>query len=264
MSKIVWTSDIHLNFLSKIADRKAFYEDIRNRNPDCVVISGDIAESHNVVKLLQEMQTSLQIPVYFVLGNHDFYRSNVKDVKASVAHLGYLPNLGVLPLSESTALVGVDSWGDCRNGDYENSKLTMSDWLYITELNKAYLTGRTALKTALQKLADRDARVLKKNVLTALKTGFKRIIIITHVPPFENASYNAGRKSGNDGLPFFSSQILGTMIKPIAEQNPNIDFLWLCGHTHSKVSLQVLQNLEIRVAQSEYYYPTVAGVLDYE
>ena len=262
--KLLWLSDIHLNFLRKFDDRQHFYTDVASWDADIIVITGDIAESHNVVQFVTEMELLTGKPVYFVLGNHDFYGSSIKKTRDSVKHLNYLRRNTGTPISSTTILIGVDGWGDCRNGDYENSRLTMSDWLYIEELNVAYLKGTKQLKQALQKTADTDARLLAKRVTMAIKNGFKRIIIATHVPPFENACLYSGRKSTSDGLCFFSSKILGEKIKPIAESNPNIDFLWLCGHTHSKVVLHVRENLEVRVAGSEYYYPTVAGVIDYE
>lgn len=259
--KLVWVSDIHLNF---VKDATPFYEDIKSRSPDVVVISGDIAESNGVVSYIERMELHLGVPVYFVLGNHDFYGSSVAEVKRSVKHIGHLGSKQIVPLSSSTALVGVDGWGDCRNGDYESSRLIMSDWLYIKELNTEYLKGSDELKRVLQRLADSDAKKLQRRVRRAIDSGFKRIIIVSHVPPFEDACLNAGRKSTPGGLCFFSSKILGTTIKPIAKQNPNIDFLWLCGHTHSKIDLHVLPNLLVRVAQSEYYYPTVADVISYD
>lgn len=262
--KIVWTSDIHLNFLSEIEERNKFYSDILQRNPDCVVISGDIGEAPDVIQYVTEIETYISKPVYFVLGNHDFYESSIKATRQSVKHLGYLGSKQLIKLSEDTALIGVDGWGDCRNGDYENSRLTMSDWLYIKELKKAYLSGSQALKKELQRIADGDAAKLSRRVQKAVKNGFKRIIIVTHVPPYEEACLNSGRKSTPSGLPFFSSRILGDKIEPIAKQNPNIDFLWLCGHTHSKVDLNVLANLRILVAESAYYYPTVAGEIEYD
>jgi predicted phosphohydrolase len=262
--KLLWLSDIHLNFLRKSEDRENFYLKVKNENADHIVITGDIAESHNVIQFVTEMEYVTGVPVHFVLGNHDFYGSSIKETRKSVMHLNYLRRNTGTPLSSTTILIGVDGWGDCRNGDYENSRLTMSDWLYIEELNKAYLQGPVKLKRALQKIADTDAKLLAKRVIKAIGDGFSHIIIATHVPPFENACMNAGRKSTPGGLCFFSSKILGDMIKPIAEQNSEVDFLWLCGHTHSKVSLQVLNNLVVNVAHSEYYYPTVAGVIEYE
>lgn len=263
--KLLWLSDVHLNFLKGYEHlRQEFFLDIKNRKPDCIVLTGDIAESHDVVCHVQDMEISTGVPVHFVLGNHDFYGSSIKKTRESVKHLNYLRRNTGTPLSETTILIGVDGWGDCRNGNYENSRLTMSDWLWIDELRTAYGKGMKPLKTALQKIADTDARLLAKRVTMAVTKGFKRIIIATHVPPYENACLYAGRKSTPDGLCFFSSKILGESIEPIAKQNPNIDFLWLCGHTHSKVTLNVLKNLVVRVAGSEYYYPTMAGVIEYE
>ncbi len=261
MGTIIWLSDIHLNFLNA-EQRLKFYAAI----PKCdhIVISGDIAESHNVLTFIADMEMATGVPVHFVLGNHDFYGSSIKDVRAAAKKLNWIPrNMGT-PLSDDTILVGVDGWGDCRNGDYEHSRLTMSDWLYISELNTAYLKGSVKLKAALQKIADGDARKLAKRVTTALASGFKRIIIVSHVPPYAESCLYAGRKSTPDGLCFFSSQILGTTIGPIAKANPDIDFLWLCGHTHSKVKLNVLKNLIIQVAGSDYYYPTVAEEIEYD
>ena len=261
--KLLWLSDTHLNFLTE-KQRNHYYTDVASRNADHILITGDIAESHNVVQFVTEMEFHTGKPVHFVLGNHDFYGSSIKKTRDSVKRLNYLRRNAGTPLSSTTILIGVDGWGDCRNGDYENSRLTMSDWLYIDELRTSYAKSSVTLKQALQKIADTDARLLAKRVTSAIKNGFKRIIIATHVPPFENACLYAGRKSTPDGLCFFSSQILGTAIEPIAKQNPDIDFLWLCGHTHSKVVLHVRDNLEVRVAHSEYYYPTVAGVIEYD
>lgn len=261
--KLIWASDVHLNFLyNKEELRYEFYDKLREVKGDSVLITGDIAESHNVVFFLSEMQEAVGIPVYFVLGNHDFYGSSVLKVKQSVKHLGYLPkNMGT-PLSDDTILIGVDGWGDCRNGDYENSRLVMSDWLYIDDLRKEYGRGMQCLKTQLMKLADMDASKLKRRVLKAIRDGFKRIIIATHVPPFEEVCLCAGRKSTPSGLPFFSSQCLGTTILPIAKKFPNIDFLWLSGHTHSRAKHKPCNNLQSKVAKAEYYFPQIEEVFN--
>ncbi len=259
--KIVWMSDIHLNFLK---DAHPFFEEVKKMECDHIIISGDIAESHNVISYIEDMEFTTNKPIHFVLGNHDFYGSSIKKVKKSVRHLNWIPRNYGTPLSDKTIIIGADSWGDCRNGDFENSHLTMSDWLYIEELNTAYLQGQQELKRTLQKFADADARAIKRKALKAIKNGYTHIIIVSHVPPFEEASYNAGRKSTPSGLPFFSSKILGELITPIAKKNPDIKFTWLCGHTHSKVTLNILKNFVVKVAPSEYFIPQVAEVIEYD
>ena len=260
MGKIVWLSDIHLDFLNS-QQRSDFYVAI----PKCdhIVISGDIANGDTVLNYVADMELATGTPVHFVLGNHDFYGSSIKNIRAAAKKLNWIPRNNGTPLSDDTVLVGADGWGDCRNGDYENNNMTMSDWLHIDELRVAYGKGPKELKQALQKIADGDARKLAKRVSKAVTDGFKRIIIVSHVPPYENACLNSGRKSTPSGLCFFSSQILGTTIGPIAKANPEIDFLWLCGHTHSKIKLTVLINLVVNVAGSDYYNPTVAGEIEY-
>lgn len=263
--KLIWCSDIHLNFLN-LGLRIDFYNKITEAKGNAVVISGDIAESHNVVPLLEEMQNVIKIPIYFVLGNHDFYGSSVKAVKRSVRPFGYLGVLGLAPLTENTVVLGVDGWGDCRNGDFKNSRLTMSDWFYIDDLKDVYheynLFGRDMLKRTLQKLADSDARKLKRKVLRAIAEGYTKLIIVTHVPPFEEVCIHAGKKSTPDGLPFFSSKILGTTILPIAQKYPEIDFLWLSGHTHSRATYSPCPNMICKVAKAEYYFPQIEEIIE--
>jgi predicted phosphohydrolase len=260
--KLIWMSDIHLNFLNEEL-RLEFYMRVKEGRveEDAIVVSGDIAESHNVVKFLGEMKEVVGIPIYFVLGNHDFYGSSVKKVREEVKKLDGWLGQAPIELSKDTILLGVDGWGDCRNGDYENSRLTMSDWIYIDDLRKGYGKGMANLKKALQKLADADARKLKRNVLKAIEKGFKNIIIVTHVPPFEDVCLNAGRKSTPDGLPFFSSQCLGTAILPIAKKFPDIDFLWLSGHTHSRAVCNPCENMVVKVAKAVYFYPQIEEII---
>lgn len=255
--KLIWISDIHLNFLEE-QHRVEFYDNLRDG--DAIVISGDIAEGHNFDSMIKEMMVYTGKPVYFVLGNHDFYIDSVKNVKKRAKKLNWLSKKSI-ELSPETVLIGVDGWGDCRNGDYENSQLLMSDWLIIEELKSSYLKGMDELKVTLQKLADADARKLKRNVLKAVEHGYTNIIIVTHVPAFEEATLYAGLKSTPSGLPFFSSKCLGDAILPIAKKNPHIDFLWLSGHTHSRAKYKPCNNMTVRVAKAEYYYPQIERVI---
>lgn len=259
--KLLWCSDVHLNFLTEVK-RREFHHEIINKNVDAVVISGDIAESHNIVQLVTDMQDHVDVPVYFVCGNHDFYGSSIAQVKRSVKTLGYLSSAKIVALNASTALVGVDGWGDCRYGDYENSRLTMSDWLYIDDLRKGYGKGMDELRVTLQALADKDAADLAKKVRSAIKAGHTKIFIVTHVPPFEEACLHAGKKSTPSGLPFFASKILGETILPIVKKNPQIEFIWLSGHTHSRAEYVPIPNLTVKVAHSEYYFPQIEQIFE--
>ena len=83
MMRISWLTDIHLNFLPPHG-MNSFYQAIRQQEPDAVLISGDIGESNTVAFYLRLLEQHLQLPIYFVLGNHDFYHSSFASVTASV------------------------------------------------------------------------------------------------------------------------------------------------------------------------------------
>lgn len=85
--KIAWVTDIHLNFLES-AEREGFYRDIVATNSNAVLVSGDIAEAPTVSDILEEMAQHIAKPIYFVLGNHDYYQSSVKNVKQKVLCTG--------------------------------------------------------------------------------------------------------------------------------------------------------------------------------
>ena len=85
MLRLAWATDIHLNFVDESV-RSRLFDELRDRC-DAVAISGDIGESHDVVAHLQQMERALQRPIYFVLGNHDFYRGSIAATRRAVAEL---------------------------------------------------------------------------------------------------------------------------------------------------------------------------------
>src|SRR5436190_623439 len=79
-------TDIHLNFLKPLALR-AFYDRVKAEQPEALLITGDIAESDSVARVLDEMQRHTGAAVYFVLGNHDYYRSSIRTVREEVGRI---------------------------------------------------------------------------------------------------------------------------------------------------------------------------------
>ena len=112
--KLAWLTDIHINFLER-DERTKFYNDILNTHCDAVLISGDIAEAPCVIDLMREMATHLKRPIYFILGNHDYYRGTVHDVREALTSLTktheqlfWLPVAGIQLLTKDTLLIGQD------------------------------------------------------------------------------------------------------------------------------------------------------------
>ena len=79
--QLAWVTDIHLDFLTaEQTDR--FFAEIVETGADGVVVTGDIALATTIVGLLRQMGGAVKRPVWFVLGNHDFYGGSIATVRA--------------------------------------------------------------------------------------------------------------------------------------------------------------------------------------
>lgn len=146
--KLAWLTDIHLNFIDDVA-RQKFYQEIVNTECDSVVISGDIAEAPSLVDILNEMTSYINKPIYFVLGNHDYYRGQINEVRDAMAMLTkensllfWLPASGMQRLDNDTILIGQDGWADGRLGDFENSRVVLNDSRMIADLFQEKILGK--------------------------------------------------------------------------------------------------------------------------
>ncbi len=189
--RLAWTTDIHLNFV-KAAVRQRFLESL-SEAADAVAISGDIAESSDVETYLQEIQDHLQRPIFFVLGNHDFYRGSILKTRSAVTrlaaqapHLSYMSVTTAVALSPQTAIIGHDGWADARLGDFAGSNVMLNDYRLIEELRgwrREVIHPRESLRRVLQELGDEAAQHFQR-ALAEVTGRYKHVIAITHVPPF--------------------------------------------------------------------------------
>lgn len=267
--KCAWLTDIHLNFLER-EERLTFYQCVKACNVDIILLSGDIAEAPTVVNLLEEMYEAIQSPIYFVVGNHDYYFGQIEQVKNQLETLTkngnklfWMPAAGPILLDDGVMLVGQDGWADGRLGDYSNSPVVLADSRLITELFQQKLLGKYQLLNKMQQLADLDAALLQTDLDNSLKHNPKKIIVLTHVPPFKEVCLYNGEPSDNNWLPFFSSFASGEVLYKFSLENTQIELLVLCGHTHSYADVKILSNLRVKVGRAEYYKPEVQEVFEY-
>lgn len=163
MKRLAWLTDIHLNFLqdSKV---EHFCRSVADLSPDSVLIGGDISDASGIKGHLEIMERCLGCPIYFVLGNHDFYGGSIEDVRSAVqtqaegSHwLNWLPTSGVVELTESTGLIGHGGWADGRLGQSERSNVLLNDYFYINEFKN--LSHRDRFRI-LNQLGDQAAEYL--------------------------------------------------------------------------------------------------------
>jgi 3',5'-cyclic-AMP phosphodiesterase len=264
MTRLAWATDIHLNFLDD-AGILHFCHTISAEKPDALVITGDISEAPHIERHLTMMATALARPVFFVLGNHDYYRSSIAHVRQRVRelcerthHLVWMNAVSLVPLSARTALIGHDGWADGRCGDWSGSRIVLNDYLHIDELAHLKKSVRLA---RLQGLAEEAARHLARAAAEALQS-YTRVVVATHVPPFEGACWHEGRVSDPDWLPHFSSRIIGEALAEVMRSRPDKEMLVLCGHSHGEGSFDALPNLKVLTGGAEYGAPKVQRVLE--
>lgn len=264
--RIVWSTDLHLNFLNQ-GQIFEFLVQVRLYKPDVWLISGDISDAPRLLATLRMFDMTLHFPIYFVLGNHDFYHGSFTEIRSVVSiycaesrRLHYLPDTGIVALSDETAVVGVDGWGDGRIGDYANSWVMLNDFLLIRELAGLSKAGRLA---RLHALGDREAARLRDLLPGALATH-RRVIVVTHVPPFKETCWHQGSISDDDFLPFFTCKAVGDVLRDVMEsQPPDRECLVLCGHSHGAGDVQVRENLRVLTGGAEYEHPTVQQVFEF-
>jgi 3',5'-cyclic AMP phosphodiesterase CpdA len=255
--RLAWATDIHLNFLSP-AQTKTFYWKLGEAQADAVVLTGDIAEAPNVEDYLLEMAEHLQKPIYFVLGNHDFYGGSIEGVRAKMARLTarhpwlrWMNAVPVVPLTGESALVGHDGWADGRLGHGPETPVLLNDFFHIQELTGLDSDERFARLAA---LGDEAAAHLREALLVAF-TRFRTVVLITHVPPFREACWHEGQVSDDDYLPLFASRAPGEVLREIMAARPDRTLIVLCGHTHGAGYVEVLPNLRVLTGGARYGRP---------
>jgi predicted MPP superfamily phosphohydrolase len=241
--RATWLTDIHLNFLRPLA-LQAFYDRVRAEQPDLLLVTGDIGEADSVVRFVGELAQIAKL--YFVLGNHDYYRSSVATVRGAMQRLPvpsqWLPALDPIPLTERVVLLGVDGWGDARCGDLE-SKVELSDWTRIDDFKRSRNDRETRI-AILQRLGGNEARALRDKLQRAPASD--ELLVLTHVPPFPEACVYDGQMSDPGWLPWFTCMATSEVLLEHAQAHPDTRIVVLCGHSHGVGAYQPLDNLEVR------------------
>ncbi len=266
--RVLWLTDIHLEFLTPDQiDR--FLQKISLQQPDVILISGDIGQAKPLRAYLLYMAKKLQVPICFVLGNHDFYGSDIDEVRAEMQRLtqqqlgpAWLPAVELVELGKDVGLIGHDGWSDGRYGSYQDSELMLNDYLQIKSLTQLSKSQRLEKLNA---LGDEAADYLR-SVLPRALTHYQHIIIMIHPPPFVEAFWHDDKPTRitNPFVPHFTCKAIGDLLLITAEANPQHQFTVLCGHTHGTGSVEMRSNLMVYCGGAEYRHPQIQRVFEFE
>ena len=262
--RLLWLTDVHLNHMAlEAAD--AFLREVRSQDADAILLTGDIAEHPETCAFLVRMVEVIAKPLYFVLGNHDFYFSSVAATRSICAeackhqpYLHYLTQLDPVFVAPGVALLGHDGWADGRAGDYQKSLIMMNDYRYIEEL--AGLDKGARLRV-LHRLGDEAAASAAKSLASAAPNA-SQVFFLTHVPPFREACWYQGRVSDDHWAPHFVCFALGQALLAAANRFSATQFTVLCGHTHSPGQVQMAANLLVVTGGAEYGKPQIQQVFE--
>ena len=267
--KLAWLTDIHLNFLD--ADQRARFLGTVRGQCDAVVVSGDIGEARSVLGLLEEMERVLQRPVYFVLGNHDFYRGSIAETRQRITaasrqspYLRYLTALEVVELSPTTALIGHDGWADARCGNFAETEVILNDFALIREidtLQEDFTLDKRRLGPLLHALGDEAAAHFRATLRQAA-ARYPRVIAVTHIPPFAEAAWHEGRTCDEYWLPFMASRAAGEALRAVMDEHPQSQLTVLCGHTHGAGETVIAPNLRVWTGAATYGEPEVQRIVE--
>jgi len=262
-----WITDPHLDHISE-KDLLGFLDCLHKRPSDALLVTGDIAESRSIYEFLGLLSGAYQRPIYFVLGNHDFYgapipatKQKVRSVCANVPPgiLNWLTESPVIHLNPHTVIVGHDGFYDGQLGDGRKTTLSMMDFNTrhgIPELYQALTTrGNDRLFDLIRAMGQECTDFLEAQIDLALTPDIKRILILTHVPPFHESSLFRGKISDSQSVPFYVNKSLGDMLRRKSAQHPDVQFRVHAGHTHGPCYYQAEVNLSVQVGSARYEKP---------
>lgn len=279
MSKYAWTTDCHLDHIDDDVRLVDFAKQLVVADPPGIFITGDISVAPRLIYHLSVIERVAQRPVFFVLGNHDYYggeiepvRKQMRDLSNMSQYLKYVPLNSYVALTPATALVGHDGWYDALNGDAKNSRFMMNDWVAIKDFvpfsgGSQYMHRMNNLKDrdGLIALARRLAHAGVSHVMNGIKSAaryHKNIVVLTHYPPFQESHIYGGRVGDADAQPWFTSKMMGDMLLNAAKSYPDVSFTVLAGHTHGRYDGKPAPNLEVHVGGADYGRPALAGMIE--
>ena len=218
--KIHILSDLHLEF-------QPF--DLPETDADILILAGDTATGKKGIEWI--MSLSLPIPVIYIMGNHEYYRSAYPKLLHNLKEISAGSNVHVLENDvfqiDNIRFLGCTLWTDFKL--YEKpvmaeftAQFTMNDYRLIRK-SPAYSKFHTSNTIT----AFRESRFWLNEQLQ-IQTG--KTIVITHHAP---SARSIPEEYKNDDLnPAFASNLEDIILK----YSPD---LWIHGHIHAPASYNI-------------------------
>lgn len=223
---------------------------IHKENPKGIFFTGDISNiGITFISDLKFIAERIDIPIYFVCGNHDFWFSSFKETYKNIRelcnkhkNLFWLSDIDVVKITNDIGVIGSEGWYDARIGNVNYLKYT-ADWYMIHEFKRLSPEERIVeYRKLAQASADRLSNLLDKS-LNKLDT----IYLLTHFPPWKEAHRDSGTFLEKFWLPYNVNITLGKALEEVMLKHNDKNLIVLCGHTHEEISIRVSKNIECNV-----------------
>lgn len=209
--KLSLFSDLHFEFH---ADKgESFIDSMDLSKTDILILAGDITTHDNIFDTLKLFSTK-NIPVLYILGNHEFYNSSFEKVYKTIKSIK-LPNIHILNNDiieiNGTRFLGTTMWfrDDAYNSLYKKG---MNDFHIINNFERnVYVENNKALEFLYNNVKEGD-------------------VVITHHLPSEKCIHPLFKKSSLNN--FFVCDVEGLIIG----REPK---LWCFGHTHYSFDMNI-------------------------
>lgn len=269
--KLAWTTDPHFDH-AKPGMIESYCKKALETGADGIVMTGDLAESYSFGKFLQRVRDTVKKPIWFVLGNHDYYVSHGKQGPTTMKgtrnvaerlgeNLHYLPSVEPVTLGAEAALVGADGWYDGGYASIVTTRVQISDM----EMNPDFRwQPKSLMIKRCEGLAMNSAQTILNKARKAIAAGKTSVVVATHVPPFRECATYMGKVSDDHWAAWMTSKSTGDVLLKLSAEYPEVNFLCLCGHSHGGSDVKVADNLRVLTGEARYGYPSIQGVFDFD
>lgn len=232
---------------------------------DALVIGGDISSGGKFKDQFHAFCKGAGIPVYFVLGNHDFWNAPEDEVRETAASFpGYLDRGTVVELTSRVALVGRSGWYDTLSGDPFSHPSPSNDSERIPRLAETCWGPPHMLLKECLKWSEREAEAAVP-VLEQAAARYPEVWFVTHFPCFRSACWAPDGSLDAEWRgwwPWSINTTMGVALRDVAERFPQTKFTVLSGHTHGGGSADLTANLSCVSGWAEWGAPRLSHSWD--
>jgi predicted MPP superfamily phosphohydrolase len=254
--KYLWYTDTHLDKVAPWTLIK-FIRHIKKEKPKGIFLTGDISNGILTCWHLKLLARFIKCPIYFVLGNHDYHFTSIskqhKKIRAlckKYPNLVWLTGSDVISLTPEVAIIGTEGWYDAQMGNPNYLRVSF-DWFLTEDFRK--LPDFNACIDRFRSLADQSCEILADKLEKALEQDYKTIYILTHFPPWKEATRDEGTLLEPYFLPYNVNLRLGKAIEKVMSERKKRNVTVLAGHTHTDCWIHVSRNIECKVNNAKYY-----------